>query len=82
LEPPTANTYAAGFSEQAFALISIGTTREGVLRLLGPPLQKSETSNGTIVWYYSEGLSKNFEHRAVVFDKAGKVNKKAVRIMD
>jgi outer membrane protein assembly factor BamE (lipoprotein component of BamABCDE complex) len=75
--------YAPGFTERAFASIPVGASAEEVLRLLGPPLQSKEISNGTTVWYYSEGLSKNFEHRAVVFDNGGRViNKTAVRIVD
>jgi outer membrane protein assembly factor BamE (lipoprotein component of BamABCDE complex) len=75
--------YASGFSERAFASLPDGTSSEEVLRLLGPPLQRKEISNGTTVWYYSQGLSKNFDHRALVFDSGGRViNKTAVRIVD
>ena len=62
--------FAPGFTERGFASISVGATADEVLRLVGPPLSKKETSNGTTVWYYSEGLSKNFEHRALAFDKS------------
>src|SRR6266850_1069661 len=65
--------YASGFSERAFASIPVGTSAEEVLRLLGPPLQRKKMSNGTTVWYYSEGLSKNFDHRALVFDSGGRL---------
>src|SRR2546421_12848814 len=75
--------YAPGFTERGFASISVGATADEVLRLVGQPLEKKEMSNGTTVWYYSEGLSKNFEHRALVFDKSGRViDKAAVRIWD
>jgi hypothetical protein len=47
---------------------------------------KKEITEGKdirIVWYYSEGISKSFAHRAFVFDKSHRaIHKIAVDIRD
>src|SRR5207244_3524589 len=72
--------FAPGFTERGFASISVGATADEVLRLVGPPLKKKEMSDGTTVCYYSEGLSKDFEHRALALDKSGRVVEKTAAV--
>src|SRR5262249_11417542 len=75
--------YAAGFDERTFVSMPLGLTADEVVRRLGPPLQKKEDPDGTAVWYYSEGLSKNFAHRALVIDQSGRlIHKTAWDIWD
>ena len=85
LAPYDATIYAAGFSEQGFALVSRGMSKTDVKRLLGEPLTHVEgMMNSDNKWFYAFLDYANipeddrvtntwFEVREVDFDRRGRV---------
>jgi outer membrane protein assembly factor BamE (lipoprotein component of BamABCDE complex) len=65
--------YARGFSEEAFAAISIGSDRQEVLKRLGEPLSKRMAFDGREYWYYSRpGINhQNYWNFIVIVDAKG-----------
>lgn len=51
--PDIDTEYARGFSEQAFAQTTVGTSPSEVEAKLGKPLEVSKSPNGKETWWYS-----------------------------
>lgn len=64
--------YVENFNEKEFFDIKIGMSREEVLKILGPPLEKA---GGEKYWHYSWYRSGNFLKRVIIFDETNKVKK-------
>jgi hypothetical protein len=70
--------FAPRYNEAVFRSVPLGCTEDYALRALGPPLQtrrfeRERFESGqvapTVVWYYSQSLSKNFSVRSLVFSE-------------
>ncbi len=76
---PSDTEYASGFSEEAFATISLGTDSQEVLKRLGQPLSKRMAFDGREYWYYSRpGVNyQNYWNVIIVVDaRDGKVGER------
>lgn len=71
--------YSPGYSEERFRLIQVGSSKEKVVALMGPPLEKKVYGNYSDklreeYWWYSESpTSTHFHHRFLVFSSRGLV---------
>ena len=66
--PWTSTRYAPGFSERAFADVSVGTSVQTVRQSLGEPLSILTNNQGSAWWFYSEPgwFSSGYRKRTIV----------------
>ncbi|WP_164011681.1 outer membrane protein assembly factor BamE domain-containing protein [Pyxidicoccus trucidator] len=80
---PEATTFAAGYSEEAFAKVEAGMSREEVTKLLGQPLGIVTWDNGRETWEYSKAThGGGYQQRNIVFSEQGEVRSKAASLAD
>ncbi len=62
--------YSAGYRDEVFRALTVGTSEGEVRRLLGEPLTTYRLDDGRSVWHYSQrgSKSKNFYVRVLEFD--------------
>jgi hypothetical protein len=65
--------YAPGYREEVFSKVALGVTEAEVARLLGPPLQTKQFSDGTTCWYYTRHGERfaSYFVRILKFDQQG-----------
>jgi hypothetical protein len=66
---PDDTEYGAGYSDEAFARVTLGMTARDVLSLLGPPLETRVLGRARETWQWSRSPSDgSYRMRALVID--------------
>lgn len=79
---PDSTVYAPNYKEDAFRKLSLGMSKQDVIRVLGPPLEK-DTCDGLERWRYSGSSSdSHYRVRQLIFKNGHVVERTAFYLVD